>query len=285
MRVKHLNENEMGQVDLFTPNYLWLTYDSEYGSHFGRSVLLRAWEPWKQKNLDGGAVQLVKQFYHKHSMLGIKGRYPRGETIKTPDGNQTSGRDVMREIVDLSQRGTVYTLPSDTDPQSGKYLYDIEPPISITGDGAGLLEWVDSIDWQIFRGIVIPKEIVEGESGLGQGGRSFPMAVYLTARDVELSTYVREINEQVLYPMAVANFGHDRADYDIEPVSLLQTVSKLLGDMPNSGSVGQGDRRTMMTRLTPVTALGAILSPPRKTTPTDINSAQKPLARVLADAG
>jgi hypothetical protein len=247
MRVSHVEgEQQLGTVDLLTPNYLWLSYNSKYGSNFGESVLMRAYGPWKKKCLDGGAVALLQQYFFKHSMIGMKVRYPERK-IRLPNGMEVSGRDLAREMMDMQQNGSCFALPSST--VDGKYEFDIEPPVSIACTSQ-LPEYIDSLDWKIFRGIVIPKEIVDGAgaSGAGYAGRSFPMSVFLLARDVEFTSYVREINQQVIYPLVLFNFGKDRADYDVEPKSFLETFGEQLGgddkdklgDKPKDDSDGIG---------------------------------------------
>lgn len=241
MRIKHVEDDLAGYVDLQYPNYLWLSYNSKYGSNFGESCLSTAYTPWKSKCLEGGAQTLLKTFMFKHSLVGMKVRYPEGRKIRLPDGSEVSGRDLAREIMDLAQYGSCFALPSNQ--TEGKYDFDIEPPLNISGD-TQLLEWIDSLDKTILKAITIPQEIVEaGGTGSGYAGRSFPMSVFLLARDVEFTNYVREINQQIIYPLVCFNFGKERADYDIEPKSFLETFGEAiggddkdkLGDKPDGG--------------------------------------------------
>jgi hypothetical protein len=95
------------------------------------------------------------------------------------------------------------------------------------------MEWIHDLDWDIFDGLFIPREIVEAAaSGSGYSGRSIPFMAYVSIRDVEFKDNVRQINDQILKPLVIMNMGRKAAaSYEIEPVPLLDTVGELMGKM------------------------------------------------------
>ena len=229
---------------------LWLTYDAEYCSRFGRPILERAYGPWYDKATTGGAYDLRRLRCMKDAWIGDIGRYPLNWVGTLPNGQTLTGKDVMREITENRSAGGTIVLPSDVDPATGKYLFDYQAPQTVAPSDV-VQRWITDLDWDIFDGLLLPREVVEASAtGSGFSGRSIPLVMFLGTRDIEFSAYVRETDKQVIRPMVVWNHGMQEAlEYEIEAVTLLETVTKQIGGsdlgggaLGGGGPDGGGDR-------------------------------------------
>ena len=69
---------EDGEVNLGKGKSIWLSYNSENGSHYGRSALRGPYSAWADKWLDGGALDVRKLFMHGDAYGGRRMQYPPG---------------------------------------------------------------------------------------------------------------------------------------------------------------------------------------------------------------
>jgi hypothetical protein len=239
-RLRNVNGKETtGQVDLPPPKSLWLSYDAKYGSNFGRSHLLGAYPAWWEKVMDGGAVDLRRLRMIKDAWIGDVIQYPMGENVQLPDGTTRSWSDIMTEIIQLRASGGLMALPMLYD-GNGKEMIRYSAPTPVSG-ATQIMDWIHDLDWDIFDGLMVPREVVEAAaSGSGFSGRSIPFVTYLSIRDTEFADFVRQIDQQIIRRLVALRWGNAMANYyTIKPVPLLKTVGDLMGGMgqPNTSQV------------------------------------------------
>jgi DNA topoisomerase I len=217
---------------------LWLTYDTEFSNRFGRPLLERAYPGWYDKATSGGAYDLRRLRCIKDAWIGDVARFPSSKTLVLPDGGAITGKDIMREIIENRASGGVLCLPSDRD-ENGDYLFDYEPPTTVAPSEV-IDHWIRDLDWDIFDGLMIPREVVEAAaSGSGFSGRSIPFITFLGYRDLHFAEDVRQLDTQIIRPLVWWRFGAKASsEYQIAPVPLLETVGKQLGGQETGGPIG-----------------------------------------------
>lgn len=205
---------------ILTPRSLWVAYDAENGSHFGRSRLSQAWYPWQEKTARHGAIDVRRLWFLKNVFRGGMMRHPLG-TIETSTGVYQSCQDYAREIVEKFETGGVMTLPNVTDDR-GEQLWQWEDPV-VNGDLTGVREYTGDLDTEILVHMGIPSEVVQAaESGSGWAGRSVPFLVFLAGEDEIVKQLYRPVREQILKPLVWKNFGEEAAEgFEIEFESLV----------------------------------------------------------------
>ena len=214
----------VGVAALRGPKCLWIRYDYRNNDFFGRSCLEKAYAPWWDKTMDGGALNLRRLRNVKDSWIGDVVKVPFTRTMVADDGvTQINLADIAQRIVENRVSGGVMVLPSERD-EKGDPLCEYTGPTSVTSS-TGIDDWIHDLDNDILDGLLIPREVMEAAtSGSGYSGRAFPMRTFLSLRDREFSEYVRAINRAIIGPMVASNFGLPFSVYEMRPVSLNETL-------------------------------------------------------------
>lgn len=214
-----LHSNSDDERNLPAPLGLVCTFDSEFGNPYGSSLLERAYSPWFEKWMHGGAKKLLRLRMLKDAYIGDIFWYPPERQLQTDSGQTISWRDVAREMAEARQSGGAMTLPMMYD-RDGKKLVDYTPPQDI-GAATGIFEWGRALDYEIWKALELPPEIIEAARvGSGWSGRSVPLIVALSAVQMEFAELVRCVNRDVLRPLVELNFGAE-AYYELRPLPLI----------------------------------------------------------------
>ena len=221
-----------GVIDSFSnklrgPKALWVTYQSEHGNYYGRSLLRNAYDPWFDKTMQGGAKDLRRLKNVKDAWIGDVIECPFSESIVDSDGNVIQMSELARRVVEARVSGGVITIPSETysAEQGGGKKFTYHPPVSIAGNQE-IANWIHDLDDDIMGGLLVPKEVIEAAStGSGYSGRSIPMETHLSIRDQEFADFVRAITSQVILPLVAVNYGWETAKRcEIVPVSMAKQM-------------------------------------------------------------
>lgn len=217
-----------GQVNVLGSKCLWVAYNALHGSRYGRALLQHAYAPWYEKAMDGGHYDLRRLRMLKDAWIGDVMYYLLGMKFTGPEGQEISARDLAREAGEMRMSGGVMALPMrySKDGKQEKIL-EYTPPTQVTG-ATPIQESIDSIDWDIMDGLLVPREVIEAsETGSGFSGRSIPFLAFLNIRDAEFGEDVRQVNEQTIHPLVCINYGRARADsYKLKPKPLVETFGK-----------------------------------------------------------
>jgi SPP1 gp7 family putative phage head morphogenesis protein len=221
---------------LFGPRSLWLTFNTEYGSPYGRGSLRRMYPPWYEKWMDRGAKKLIQQRMIKDAYVGDIFWVPFNLSVELPDGRQVPWRDLARQVAENRMSGGAMTLPMFRD-DKGNRLMEYEPPQSIAG-GTDTFAWKEGLDEDILRGADIPIEVIKAsETGSGYSGRSIPFMVLLSVCTGEFVEYVKQVQE-LLRVVAWLNFGGD-PEFEMKPKSLVESFAgDAAGSPMGGGAIG-----------------------------------------------
>lgn len=208
---------------VYSPQSLWLTYGSEYGSTYGTGVLRKQYPAWYEKWMDHGAKRLLQLRMIKDAYIGDIFWYPPNMVMTLPDGTKVSIRDIMRELGENRLSGGVMSLPMMYDNQ-GKELTKYTPPQALDG-ASQIFDWVNHCDEGMLHGAGIPPEVVKAaETGSGYSGRSIPFMVLLSGCTQELVETIQCIDQQCFRPLVWLNAGSD-VEYQIYPRSLVESFA------------------------------------------------------------
>lgn len=230
---RNLPQATNGIRRLWGPQALWLTYGAEHDSLFGTAILERAFGAWYEKTMESGAVRMRQLRMVKDAWIGDVIYYEEDESFETPAGLTISAKDVAMETVENRYSGGAMVFPKRTDSMGVvTKILEYTGPTAVAG-ATQILEWIKELDWDIFDGLLLPREVVEAAtSGSGFSGRSIPFLTFLATRDEEFSAIVRQIDQQLMQPLVATNFGADAAQaYEMKPKPLLETVGKQMGPM------------------------------------------------------
>lgn len=226
-----LHPNSDDTRNLPAPLGLVCTFDSEFGNPYGSSLLERAYSPWFEKWMHGGAKKLLRLRMLKDAYIGDIFWYPPERQMQLANGETVSWRDVAREMAEARQSGGAMTLPMLYD-REGHKLVDYTPPQDI-GAATGIFEWSRALDYEIWKALELPPEVIEAARvGGGWSGRSVPLIVALSAVQLEFAELVRCVDRDVLRPLVELNFGVE-AHYELRPLSVIDVYLEQLS-LPNA---------------------------------------------------
>ena len=110
-------------VPIPVENTLWYPLLMENGDYYGRKLLKPAFAPWFFSNL----VHLfTNRYFERFGEPLPVGRADFERQFENPDGSMSSGRDVMATILQHIRSRSVVVLPSERDPETKHYDFDVE---------------------------------------------------------------------------------------------------------------------------------------------------------------
>jgi hypothetical protein len=205
--------------DVLAPWGLVCTYDAEFGNPYGTPLLERAYAPWFEKWMHGGAKKLLRLRMLKDAYIGDIFWYPPDRQLQLASGETVSWRDVAREMIEARQSGGAMTLPLLYD-KDGRKLVDYTPPRDL-GGASGILTWKHDLDLEIWKALEVPPEVIEAARvGSGWSGRSVPLVIALAAVQSEFAELVRCVDRDLLRGLVEINFGVNY-HYELHPQPLL----------------------------------------------------------------
>jgi hypothetical protein len=223
---------------LFGMSGLWLNHRARFSSNYGRAGTEPAYPAWWDKAMPGGAYDMRRLRAIKDAWVGDVIKYPTTKKFVMPDGTVVSAKAIAQEIVENRASGAVVLLPSDAD-EKGRPFWEYQPPQTVAPSDV-IDKWLEAADWDIFDGVLVPKEVVEAAtSGSGFSGRSIPMVMFLGLRDGEFTQYVQALKLQIFQPLVARNWGLAAAEeLEMVPVPLIDTMSDQVGGQQMGGAVG-----------------------------------------------
>lgn len=133
-------------------NSLWYPLLMENGDHYGRKLLKPAFSAWYFSTL----VHLfANRYYERFGEPLPVGRAPFEADIDDGAGNVVSGKTAMETILLNLRNRSVVTLPSDRDPITKEFDYDIEY-LESQMRGADFERYLGRLDEEMSLGIFTP---------------------------------------------------------------------------------------------------------------------------------
>jgi hypothetical protein len=184
-------------------NSLWYPLLMENGDHWGRKLLKPAFPSWFFSNL----IHLYANRYFERfgEPLPI-GRAPFSDDVQMNDGTYIKGKAAMESIVSGIRSRAVTVLPSDRDPDSGHYEYDISY-LESQMRGADFERYLNRLDEEmslsVFTPILLFRTADVGSYNLGQAHlKIFEQMLNAIAGDIQ-----GYIQNYLVDRMRVINFG------------------------------------------------------------------------------
>jgi len=149
-------------------NTIWYPLLMENGDHYGRKLLKPAFPSWFFSNL----IHLYANRYFERfgEPLPI-GRAPFEDDVLMGNGEYIKGKQAMEGIVSSIRNRAVTVLPSDRDPDSGNYDYDISY-LESQMRGADFERYLNRLDEEmslsVFTPILLFRTADVGSYNLGQ---------------------------------------------------------------------------------------------------------------------
>jgi hypothetical protein len=213
-----LDADTKRERDVLAPLGLVCTYDAEFGNPYGTPLLERAYAPWFEKWMHGGAKKLLRMRMLKDAYIGDIFWYPPDRQLQLASGETVAWRDVAREMIEARQSGGAMTLPLLYD-KDGRKLVDYTPPHDL-GGASGIMSWKHDLDLEIWKALEVPPEVIEAAKvGSGWSGRSVPLMIALAAVQSEFAELVRCVDRDMLRGLVAINFGHG-VHYELHPIPL-----------------------------------------------------------------
>jgi hypothetical protein len=143
----------LGQPGPIPPDHtLWYPLLMENGDYYGRKLLKACFTPWYFSTL----IHLfANRYYERFGEPLPIGRAPFDQDIELSDGTTVTSRDAMETILrNLRSRATV-TLPSERDPVTKEFDYEIEY-LESQMRGADFERYLTRLDEEISLGLFTP---------------------------------------------------------------------------------------------------------------------------------
>jgi hypothetical protein len=216
-----------GQVDLWfaepgkPAKGFWFVIDPLYDPHYGRSVLMSSWLPWRLKTLPtGGGMDALAKWFYRHAYRGYVIRHPNAIYQDAIDQTPIEAQSLARKMIEDLKSGADLALDNSRD-DKGEYQWNIESYGEINGEAGGMIEYIQGfLDVQIQRGIGIPDGIITDGGGEGYAGRKIPEDAYYAGAERDFNRVVETFDEQVCRPLVIHEYG-PQADYEIKPKPLV----------------------------------------------------------------
>jgi hypothetical protein len=188
-----------------TQNAFWYPLLMENGDHWGRKLLKPAFPAWFFSNL---IHMYANRYFERFGEPLPVGRAPFEDEVDV-GGNQTvKGKQVMEGIVTQIRNRAAVVLPSDVNPDSQKYEYDIEY-LESQMRGADFERYLSRLDEEmslsVFTPILLFRTADVGSYNLGQAHlKIFEQMLNAIAGDAQFY-----IQRYLVDRMRVLNFGQD----------------------------------------------------------------------------
>lgn len=139
------------QASIPVLNSLWYPLMMESGDYYGRKLLKSAFPSWYFSQL---MHLFANRYYERFGEPVPVGRAPFGEDVEVDGTNQT-GRDAMAGILQSLRNRSTVVLPSDRDPVTKDYDYDINY-LESQMRGADFERYMQRLDEEMSLGLFTP---------------------------------------------------------------------------------------------------------------------------------
>lgn len=204
---KHYSYDGFWQSGHLIPaeNTIWYPLLMENGDHWGRKLLKPAFPAWFFSNL----IHLFANRYFERfgEPLPI-GRAPFEDDVMVSDGSYIKGKQAMEAIVTQIRNRAVAVLPSDVNPDTQQYEYDIKY-LESQMRGADFERYLSRLDEEmslsVFTPILLFRTADVGSYNLGQAHlKIFEQMLNAIAGDAQFY-----IQNYLVDRLRVVNFGQD----------------------------------------------------------------------------
>lgn len=210
---RNKGRKQQSDVVIRRPKAFIYLNEREFGSWVGKSMYESSYKPWFDKAERDGGIDIRRMWYYKCAFDAGDIYHPSGNYIEPETGQIIPYQDIARQIVEQGKTGGVYAWPNDVD-ENGVRKWERRPAGS-NGTGGDLINYVDQLDVEISRGMLVPDDIVSQQSGTGSyAGRAIPLATFMAISNVAMTEIASAVDELIVKPLVEINFGKD-ARYEL----------------------------------------------------------------------
>lgn len=198
----------------------WTVHRRDYHPWWGRSKYESAYIPWNELYDEFGAMDMRRVFFYKYAFQGHIIRHP-NEMVKDPEtGMMRNARTVAKKAIENHRSGAVFTLPSDVDPVSNKYKWDVEAVPAVTGS-AEVIEYIKNLRREMTEGLGLSEEVFQAaETGSGFSGRKIPETAVRAIMTQVVYWLIHDADRQIFQPLC--RMRGLSTDYEIVPFGLIE---------------------------------------------------------------
>jgi hypothetical protein len=232
--------DQWGWGTIPTMNTLWYPLLMENGNMYGRKILRPAFISYFFSIL---MHLFANRYFERFGEPVPIGRAPFDEQVESGD-TSISGAEYMENALFQLRSRSVVVLPSDRDPETKAFDYDLQY-LESQMRGADFERYLMRLDEEISLAIFTPLLMLRtgetGSSNLGLG----QMQVYLWMLNAVAGDWAEYINRYILAPMVAFNFSERVAASN--PVKIkfrkmgkenVETLRAVLNELMRQGKVG-----------------------------------------------
>lgn len=235
-----------GSYSINPLNSFWYPFHMENGDHWGKKILKPAFPAWYFSQI----IHLfANRYYERFGEPTPVGRAPWDDDVKLENGQEVSGRDAMEMILrNLRNRSTVI-LPSERDPVTKTFDYDIDY-LESQMRGADFERYLSRLDEEmslaVFTPVLLFRTADVGSYNLGQAHlKIFLWMLNSVAADMKLYIQsfivdrLREFNFGESAPEASWTFrklGKDDADIYRQMLMEIVRTGRVMPDLEELGT-------------------------------------------------
>jgi hypothetical protein len=220
----------------------WNVHNHEEHPWYGQTQCRDAFGPWIEMISDGGARDIRRLYYYKHSFTGPTGYFPPDGDQIDAEGNRVPNLNFMINMLENKRAGGYVALPDVRDPETGERVWSMDE--GGAGGTADVLAYPADLRREMFEGLGIPTEVLEAsETGSGYAGRMVPQDAFYSSLQKIANELISNFDEQIMRPLLYYSLGMSDPDYEIIPFGLIQGTT--MQEKLENGSI-QG---TMQERL------------------------------------
>lgn len=201
------------------PKIFWAVHDQKTHRWFGRSRLEGSFLPWYECWQPQGYRSIRHGWFYRHCYDSGVMKYPPGAT-QDEDGNEIPNVVIATEMLDRRETGAGVAIENSVD--GSAIGWDYIPPTS-NQVPEGLFDYGESLRDEKWEGMGVPPEVAKAESTGSFAGRRVPQQAFYSFLQEIANEQMFDFDEQCLRFITRLNYGPD-ADYDIEPVSIMETL-------------------------------------------------------------
>ena len=219
-------------------NTLWYPLLMENGDHYGRKLLKPAFPSWFFSTL----IHLfANRYFERFGEPVPVGRARFDDDVDMGNGTMVSGRKAMESIVNTIRNRSAVVLPSDRDPITKEYDYDIEY-LESQMRGADFERYLSRLDEEmslaVFTPVLLFRTADVGSYNLGQAHlRIFQQVLNAIAGDFQFY-----IQNYLVDRLRVLNFGEKSAVarwvFRRQGGGEIETYKELMSALVNQGKAG-----------------------------------------------
>jgi hypothetical protein len=215
------------------PYAFWFCGSGEFGDFYDLPPAAALWDAWTEYGSRGGARSIRQLYMRKHSISPAVLRYPEGMSKWTDDGGNVHEIDnklIALQILEMYEAGANVVLPSGGY-ENGNPKWELTPA-EARADAESVSAYPRVLKEEMAEAIGMPFEVIKAaETGSGYSGRSVPYKAWLGNLDEYAGMLADQFDRMVLRYLVQVNHG-PKADYEIEPISLVEQMEQQASASP-----------------------------------------------------